>query len=216
MQRFVLLTAGLLMLAACSGTRAPLPQDVEPIGDFRLGYNIVVANDVQKAPGSRDATEEELVTAVRAATEERLGRYDGEGLYHIGARIEAYSLGKPGIPIVYSPRSVLLIALNVWDDATQEKLTKDAVRITAFEGNAGPLVGSGLVRGKEEQLEALAFDAAKEIEEFLMENPDWFAPKDGREKVPFLRDPLTGRAMAEPGEVGDGAVAVAPLEPPVN
>ena len=42
------------LLAACGGPGKPLPRDVPPIGDFRLGYNIVVANDVTRAPGSRE------------------------------------------------------------------------------------------------------------------------------------------------------------------
>jgi hypothetical protein len=202
------------LLAACGGPGKPLPRDVPPIGDFRLGYNIVVANDVTRAPGSREATEEELTDAVRAAMEERLGRYDGDGLYHIGLRVEGYSLGAAGIPILYSPRSVLLIAMNIWDDATQEKINPDPVRINAFEGDAGPFVGSGLVRGKEEQLEALAFDAALEIEQYLQENEEaWFGPKRGRERVPFTRDPETGRALEVDGEDGAVAESGAPAQP---
>lgn len=200
MHRIALLFAGLL-LAACAGNRDPLPREVDPIGDFRLGYNIVVANDVTRAPGSREATEDELIGAVRAEMEERLGRYDGDGLYHVGLRVEAYSLGKAGIPIIYSPRSVLLIAMNIWDDATQEKLNAEPVRITAFEGEAGPLMGSGLIRTREDQLAALAFDAAKEVEDYLKANGNaWFVPKEGRERVPFARDPETGQALESDGD----------------
>ena len=200
------------VLAAC-GAPPALPPEVEPIGDFRMGYNIVVANDVQRAPASREATEDELSTAVREAMEERLGRYDGDGLYHIGMRIEAYSLGRAGIPILFSPRSVLLIALNVWDDATQEKLTEEPVRITAFEGGGGPLVGSGLVKTREAQLRSLAFDAALEVEEYLAEREDeWFRPRADRTRTPFVRDPATGRAMSE--EAAAAALQDAPEPPP--
>lgn len=182
-------------LAAC-GAPPEVPQEVEPMGDFRLGYNIVLANDVQQAPVSRPATEEELTDAVRAAMEERLGRYDGDGLYHVGLRIEGYSLGRAGIPILFSPRSALIIAMNVWDDATQTRLTEEPVRITAFEGPMGPLAGSGLIKTKEAQLEALAYDAAKEVEDYLRTREDeWFAPKEGRERIEFVRDPDTGRAL---------------------
>lgn len=209
--RAMLSVAAVVLLAACGGPREPLPKEVPPIGDFRLGFNIVVANDITRAPGSREATEEELTDAVRASMEERLGRYDGDGLYHIGLRIEAYSLGRAGIPIVYSPRSVLLIAMNIWDDATQEKINPEPVRITAFEGNAGPLVGSGLVRGKAQQLEALAWDAAQEVEEYLRAHEAaWFAPKEDREKVPFARDPATGRGLEVAGEAAEGADGAPP------
>ena len=193
------LLGAFLTLAACGpGSREPLPPEVDPLGDFRLGFNIVVANDVTRAPGSREASEDELTSALRAAMEERIGRYDGDGLYHVGLRIEAYSLGAPGIPILYSPRSVLIIALNIWDDETQEKLNPEPVRITAFESEAGPLVGSGLVRGKEAQLEALTYHAAKEVEAYLEENAGaWFTPDEDGTRTPFVRDPETGRALSE-------------------
>ena len=203
--RLVFLVFTGLLLAACSQSeREPLARDVPPIGDFRLGYNVVVANDITRAPGSREATEEELVKAVMAAMEGRIGRYDGDGLYHIGLRIEAYSLGKAGIPILFSPRSVLLIAMNIWDDATQERINPEPVRITAFEDGAGLLVGSGLFLTKEEQIESLAFSAALEVERYLEANAeDWFGPKEGRERIPFTRDPATGRALEVPDADGE-------------
>ncbi|MDU8946019.1 hypothetical protein [Ovoidimarina sediminis] len=193
-----------LALVAC-GARPEVDPSPDPIGDFRLGFNIVVANDITKSPGSRDATEEELTGALRAAMEERLGPYDGDGLYHIGLRIEAYSLGRAGVPIVYAPRSVFLIAMNVWDDATQEKLTEEAIRITAFDSAAGPLVGGGIVRSREDQIEGLAYNAAREVEKILTQNADtWFAPKAGRTRTPFERDPATGVARVTPeDEAGD-------------
>ncbi len=134
----VLAVTALLLLAAC-GAPPPVPAEVEPIGDFRLGYNIVLSNGAQQAPASRPATEEELNTAVRAKVEERLGRYNGDGLYHIGLKVQGYSLGRAGIPILFSPRSALILDMNVWEDATQTKLTPEPIRITAFEGAAGPL-----------------------------------------------------------------------------
>lgn len=189
-----------LALAAVTGCATPElelePEDMVSLGDFRLGYNIVVANDVTQSPGSREATEEELTDAVRAAMETRVGRYDGDGLYHIGLRIEAYSLGQTGIPIVASPRSVMLIALNIWDDATQEKLNAEPVRITAYDTAAGPLVGTGFVRTREQQLAAVAYNAAAEVEDYLEANaPLWFGPKEDRERTSFTRDPATGRAL---------------------
>lgn len=217
--RIVAVCCALVGLAAC-GTPKPLPRDVPPIGDFRLGYNIVLADGVTKSVGSRDATEDELTGAVRSAMEDRLGRYDGNGLYHIGLRIEGYSLGVVGVPILFSPRSVLLIAMNVWDDATQEKLTEEPVRITAFEGEAGPLMGSGLVKRKNDQLLALAFDAALEIEQYLQANEAaWFPLRPGRERVEFVRDPRTGRqrVVPEAGETtpdpGTGALAEPAAQP---
>lgn len=197
----------LILVAACGvPDLEPVPQDAPPIGDFRLGFNIVVANDVTRAPSSREATQEELTAAVRATMEERLGRYDGDGLYHIGLRIEGYSLGRAGVPILYSPRSVLLIAMNVWDDASQEKLTEEAIRVTAYESEAGPLVGSGLVRSREEQLAALSYDVAVEVEKILIEKAGtWFAPKEDRVRIEFTRDPETGRQLVVPDEEAEAS-----------
>ena len=204
--RRALVTVSLLGLAACASP-PDLSQPVEPIGDFRLGHNIVVARDTTMGPLSREATEAELEAEIRAAIEERLRRYDGDGLYHVGVRVEAYILAQPGIPIVLSPRSVLLLALNIWDNETQERINEEPIRITAFEGaNTGvPLVPSGLMKSKEEQLRNLSISAALEIEQLLQENAEtWFAPKPGRERVEFA-----------PGETAppEAAVPEAPASP---
>ena len=57
-------TAALLFLAACAN-RANLLEPVEPIGDFRLGHNVVVAKDTTEGPFSRNEEEAELETALR-------------------------------------------------------------------------------------------------------------------------------------------------------
>ncbi len=182
-----LATTAVLALGACSNP-PDLSQPVDPIGDFRMGHNIVVARDTTIGPMSREATEEELEAEIRAALEERLRRYNGDGLYHVGVRVEAYVLAQPGIPLVLAPRSVLLLALNIWDNETQQKINEEPIRITAFEGaNTGvPLIPSGFVKSKEEQLRNLSISAAQEIEELLRENEEtWFAPKPGRARVEF-------------------------------
>lgn len=208
---FVLLSA--VALAACAN-RPDLTQAVDPIGDFRLGHNVVVARDNTMGPMSREATDAELEEALTAALEERLRRYDGDGLYHVGVRIEAYVLAQPGIPLVLAPRSVFLLALNIWDNETREQLNDEPIRITAFEGvNTGvPLMPSGLVKSKEQQLENLAVSAAQQIEELLRENEaTWFAPKPGRERVEFI--PATADAPGA-GPALEGAVM--PEAAPVN
>lgn len=189
----------LLLLAACAN-RADLSEPVDPIGDFRLGHNVVLATDVTEGPLSRKATDEELETALRNEIEQRLRRYDGDGLYHIGVRIEAYVLAQPGIPIVLAPRSVMLLAVNIWDNDTRERLNDEPVRITAFEGaNTGvPLVPSGLVKSREQQLENLSISAAQELEQLLRKNAEtWFAGKPGRVRVDYTPGtPLTPEEQA--------------------
>lgn len=189
-----LAVAALCLLGACSN-RADLSAPVDPIGDFRLGHNVVLANDTTEGPFSRDATPEELQTAVRSEVEQRLRRYDGDGLYHLGIRVEAFVLAQPGIPVVLAPRSILLLAVNIWDNETRQRLNEEPIRITAFEGaNTGvPFIPSGLVKSREQQLENLSISAAQEIEEMLRDNEaTWFAPKPDRVRVEFTPGtPLT-------------------------
>jgi hypothetical protein len=191
--------AALLALAACAN-RAALDEPVVPIGDFRLGHNVVVAKDTTEGPFSRDATEAELEAALTSEIEQRLRRYDGDGLYHIGVRIEAFVLGQPGIPILLSPQSVLLLAVNIWDNETRERLNDEPIRVTAFEAinTRVPILSSGLVNSKEEQLENLSISAAQEIEKLLRANEaTWFAPKEGRTRVEFVPGtPLTAQQEA--------------------
>ncbi len=187
---------GLVLLTACGG--GDMSEPPADLGDFRLGYNIVQARDVEQGPFSRSATEAELTETLARAVEARLGRYDGDGLYHIGIAIGAYVLAQPGLPVIYTPKSVLFIDVNVYDDATGQRLNDRPERITAFEGlrNVAPLVGSGLVRDKDAQLQNLASEAARGVEAWLRRNPEWFVPDPGAPRVTFDRETLDARARA--------------------
>ncbi len=187
---------GLVLLSACgAGPGADRPRD---LGDFRLGYDIVQANDVQQGPFSRRASAEELSGALQAAVDERLGRYDGDGLYHVGIAIGGYVLAQPGLPVVYTPKSVLMFDVNVYDNATRARLNDAPERITAFEGirNLTPVVGSGLVRSREEQIANLAAEGARLVEAWLARHPEWFVPEPGRPRVAFDRGAGRARAAA--------------------
>ncbi|SEM96216.1 hypothetical protein SAMN04488012_1102 [Palleronia salina] len=192
----LLALVGLVTLAGCAANS--LDETPEALGDFRLGYNIVQARDVEQGPFSREATKDELTTALADAVEARLGRYDGDGLYHLGIAIGGYVLALPGLPVIYTPKSALIFEVNVYDNATQQRLNAKPHRITAFEGveNIAPIVGSGLVRGKEEQLENLATDGARALENWLIRNAEWFTPEPGQTRVEFDRDALDAQAQA--------------------
>lgn len=165
--------ATLGFLAGCA--QEGVLEDPVPLGEFALGLNIVVADNAQKVPISRDATEEEWESVMKKAVADRFGRYDGTRLYNIGISIDGYALAPPGIPVVAAPKSVLAITANVWDDAAQKKLNDEGKRFTVFETLSGDtIVGSGLTRSKEQQMEALAFNAARKVEEWFLENPEWF------------------------------------------
>ncbi|MEM9351036.1 MAG: hypothetical protein AAGA47_12310 [Pseudomonadota bacterium] len=173
MLRLVPLLTAALTLAACATTS--LEEAPEPIGDFELGFLVPVASpNLTKGPVSRDATGEEWVAAMEAAFRPRLDRYDGGKFYHLGVIVEGYVLAQPGIPVVLSPKSALIFSVTVIEDSTEETLTAEPEQFTVLEDiDATSIVGSGLINTKEDQLAALAENAAIRVERWLREQP-WF------------------------------------------
>lgn len=165
-----LATLGLaFMLAACDPTN-DLKDPPVPLGQFQLGHNIVVARDPQLLPGSRSATEAEWQAAMTKAIENRFGRYDGTRLYHIGISIDAYNLAAIDIPGVPTPKSALGITVSIWDDAKGVKLNEEAKAITVL----GVFSGAGIQPTKQVQLDNLSALAAKAVQDWLLEHPEWF------------------------------------------
>lgn len=186
------LALGLLALAGCA--RNDLEEAPVPLGDFALGLNIVVADNVQKVPISREASVEEWEAAMKQAVADRFGRYQGSRLYNIGISVDGYALAPPGIPIIAAPKSVLVITANIWDDATQTKLNAEGKQITVFESLDGDsFIGTGLTRNRKQQMDALSYNAVKRVEQWLLDHPEWFPT--GPDAVP-LAAPLD--ASAEP------------------
>lgn len=179
MFRLIALLTGFALLAAC-GTQNPI--DEEPLldlGDFSLGYNVVVAPKTQKGPISREATKEEWIDALTAAIAARFGRYEGESLYHLGISVEGYMLAPSGIPVVYNPKSALILFVTVWDDAEGRKLNSTPHQMIVFENTEAEtvLLGSGRSRTREEQIAGLSYNAAKDLEAWLAEQREtygWF------------------------------------------
>ncbi|MDF1715945.1 MAG: hypothetical protein P1U75_04600 [Antarcticimicrobium sp.] len=194
MIRIFALLAGLSLLAACT---APSPDDpLQDLGAFYFGHNIVVAPKMQKGPISRDATKEEWVDVLTGAMRDRFGRYDGDQLYHFGISVEGYMLAPPGVPLVYTPKSVLIVNVTVWDDAAGKKLNDKVKQFTVFETASGGsvLVGSGNERTKQQQMQGLARNTADQIEDWLVEmhkENGWFAPRPDT-------DPAATAASAAP------------------
>lgn len=164
-----------LILGAC-GAADPLEEDLPSMGDFRLSYNIVVADHMQQVPPSRNATGEEWIEVMTSEIARRFGAYEGDRLYHIAIHIDAYALAIPGIPLVLSPKSILVISANVWDDELQAKLHEEPRQLTIFEGiSARSIIGSGLTQSREEQMQVLARNAARRVQLWMLENPEWFS-----------------------------------------
>jgi hypothetical protein len=172
----------LSFVALVAGCTNPNDLDEAPVemGNFSLGHNVVVASKMTRGPLSREASEDEWKEALTTAIGDRFGRYEGDRLYHFGVSVEGYVLAQPGIPVVASPKSVLIVLLTVWDDAAGEKMNTPPEQITIVESISGNTVfGSGLTQSKEVQMQNLSRNASKQIENFLVRRrkaDGWFGP----------------------------------------
>lgn len=180
MIRIFALLSALILMAGCASQTIEGPP--VPLGDFRLGHNIVVAKDTQSTVISRNVGDEELIASMTEALDARFGRYEGDNLYHLGVSIEGYVLAPPGVPVLYTPKSLLLVSVTVWDDAGGRKLNEAPYQFVAFEstGTDSVIIGSGWGRNKVKQLNGLTFNAAKSIESWMVEQTEtykWFTPE---------------------------------------
>ncbi|MEM9710506.1 MAG: hypothetical protein AAF871_17190 [Pseudomonadota bacterium] len=184
----IILALGLAACAPTDNLEGPPPD----LGAFRLGHTVVLADSVQYGPFTRTVEADQIVDSMTDAIDARLGtpRYDGDGLYHLGIFVGGLVLATPGVPTIYVPSSAMILEVNVFDNRTRAKLNEEPKELIIREGlrNAAPFIGSGIVRGKEKQLENLSFQAAVAIQNWLLENPDWFAPRPGQVRVPFPGD----------------------------
>ncbi|WP_236019365.1 hypothetical protein [Fuscibacter oryzae] len=206
--RPIAFSLALLALAACQNS--DLAEPPAPLGPFRLGLNIAVADNIQKVPISREATKEQWEAAIEKAVQDRFGRYQGEKLYDIGIAIDGYALAPPGIPVVLKPKSILVITANIWDDAAKKKLNPEGKQIMVFE-KASPetFIGSGLTQSKEKQMEVLSYNAVKKVEQWLLTNPEWFGLPPKGTKAAATPEVTTPAAVAAPV----AAPAKAPVVP---
>ena len=192
------LAAGAVLLAGCAVT--DLDDTPAPMGRFLLGHNIALADTPEVGPMSRTITDEAWVEAVRKAVNDRFSRYDGDQYFHISTVVLGYVLAQPGIPIVAAPKSVLMADVRIYSDAAgATPLNEEPKRFTVFEEGGDVLVGSGLTRSAEEQATSLSRNLAKSIQDWMLENKDWFGDAS-------LMDPAT----TSPGR------PVQPLKPQVS
>lgn len=211
--RLLVALFGFAMLSACAGQT--LEEKPAPLGNFKLGLNIVLTDKMEMVPISRKASAEEWKAAMTKAIADRFGRYDGDRFFNIGVSVDAYALAPPGIPLVASPRSVLVINASVFDDAAGTKLNPDGKRFTVFESVDGSTVlGSGLTKSKQQQIDTLAFNAAKQLEDYMREHPEWFGtyaggnagailPPDTLQRSPMA--PMAGSPVSGGGNASAGA-----------
>ncbi|MBN2629158.1 MAG: hypothetical protein JXR75_01305 [Rhodobacteraceae bacterium] len=204
-----------LLLSACAGN--DLAEPPVPLGDFALGLNIVVADKMEKVPISRNATVEEWEAVMIKAVDQRFGRYDGTRLFNIGISVDGYALAPPGIPVVAAPKSVLVITANVWDDAAQKKLNAEGKQFTVFESLSGDtVIGTGITKTKQQQMDALAYNAVKRVENWFLDNPEWFGlPPKGSTVAPAVPTPAVSIPASTPVATSP-PISPAPLVAPVS
>jgi hypothetical protein len=187
-----------LFLAACQTN--DLKEPPVPLGNFALGVNVAITDKMQVPGISRQVTPEVMDAAITSAISDRFARYEGAKLFNIGTFVDGYLLAPPGIPIVLSPSSVMIVTVNIFDDATGKKLNPGGTRLTVIEkGSANTLIGSGLTQTKEKQLETLAYNVAKRIEGFLLENYTWLGMSEAEAKAAIAQS----NGTAKPGEKGN-------------
>lgn len=163
-----------LVIAGCAEAPDPLTSELPDMGSFQLMHNVVVTENAKQIPPSRSVDAAKWEEVLKAEIDRRFGGYAGGKDYHIGINIDGYALAPPGIPLVVSPKSILVVSANVWSNELGRKLHDKPKQITVFEGGAGAVVGSGLTRNAEEQMQALSRNAAFEIQKWMLENPQWF------------------------------------------
>lgn len=168
-----LMVAGLALLAACDTNDLKKPP--VPLADFVLGINVAAA-DAAQVPGiSRKVTAEEWKASIEAAMTNRFGRYEGNRIYNFAVRVDGYVLAPPGVPVIASPRSALIVTVFVFDDATQTLLNPEGKQLTMVEGvSVQSFIGSGLTQTKTQQMDRMAYRAALSVQKYLLDNPEWF------------------------------------------
>lgn len=214
--RFALAFGLMAGLSACA--RNDLAEPPVPLGQFALGLNIAVADKVEMVPISRPATPDEWEAVIVKAVDDRFGRYQGTKLYNIGISVDAYALAPPGIPVVAAPKSILVVTANIWDDAARQKLNPEGKQITVFESLSGEtVIGTGITRSRKQQMEALAFNAVKRVEDWLLEHPEWFdmTPEQLQAAMAARADAMkTARKTAAAAPVAPAEPAAVPVGPP--
>lgn len=176
--RLPVLLVAALALTACETRTGLTPPPPAMQSLFKLGHVVVIADKATKAPISRDAKPEQWQAAIDKAVKDRFGALDGNAFYHLGINVDGYALAPPGVPLLVTPKSVLIISVTMLTDTEGgKKLNEKPAQLTVFETLSGDsVVGTGLTKSAEEQMQNLAFNAAIAIQDWLAQNPQYYDP----------------------------------------
>ena len=161
----------------------PSSQKKNMIGEFRLGHSVVVGKEMIKGPMSRKADPKKITAVVKEAIVEKLSTYKGDQYYHVAVKIDAYILGRPGVPLLFSPKSALVMQITVWDDFRKSKINENPHQIVVLESlSVNTLIGSGLTQSAEMQLANLGAETAIQIENWILQQHETLGWFDKRSK----------------------------------
>lgn len=194
----------LSFLAACAVPDPELDEQV-PLGDFRLASNVAVTQSARKMGVTRDATAEEWEKVLEDAIDARFKRYTGETPYVISYSLDGYILATKGGRLALAPRSAMSMTVHIWETDPLNRLEDRSKQLLVLEQLDGEtIIGSGLFRTKEQQMENLGAQFAKAVERWLVANGDLFGVDvSDEDKAASKKDDLA--ALAEKAKV-DGAV----------
>ncbi len=162
----------LVALAACDAKDMGDPP--RPMGHFRMNAVFIDAKKAQTVPLSRTAEPADWEAAMTTAMRARLGTYSGDMPLEFGISVDGYVLAPPGVPLVASPRSALILRVHVYDSTKKEFLEPGGKRFTILEGvSKDSVIGSGWTQKKQAQMKKLANNAAKAIQDYMLLHPEW-------------------------------------------
>ncbi len=179
MARLLSLFMALVLLGACGSTQ--VDEAPEDLGAFKARVLHVFTDKALQWPLSRDAEASEWTEPMKLALNARLDRYQGSQEYDVAVTLEGFMLAPAGVPIVFSPKSVAVVNVFVYD-VTGAVFLAEKVQMEIFEDTTGQsaLLGSGHSRTKQEQIDGLALNIADKIEEYIAEKhaeEGWFTPR---------------------------------------
>ncbi|QDI77222.1 MULTISPECIES: hypothetical protein [Leisingera] len=179
MIRISALLAAFALLTACGETR--LDEAPEDLGAFQARVTHVYTEKALQWPLSRNADHSEWTAPIENALNTRLRRYAGTQQYDVAVTLEGFMLAPPGVPVLFSPKSAVVVNVFVYDVANKKFLAKKH-QMEIFESTTGEsaVLGSGHARTKEQQIQGLAVNIADKVEEWMAENhkeQGWFAPR---------------------------------------
>ncbi|MBT8153412.1 hypothetical protein KMP13_05790 [Epibacterium ulvae] len=179
MARLLSLFMALALLGACGATQ--VDEAPEDLGAFKARVLHVFTDKALQWPLSRDADASEWTEPMKRALNARLGRYQGSQEFDVAVTLEGFMLAPGGVPILFSPKSVAVVNVFVYDVSGAVFLA-EKIQMEIFEDTTGEsaLLGSGHSRSKQEQIDGLALNIADKIEEFIAKkhaDEGWFAPK---------------------------------------